>query len=119
MCSFRCAMVAAVLALLSLQTPASKALDTAELNDRQRDTLAYARAALKEKRYADAYGKFAQLADEGHGPSAEMAMAMVLHGRMLFDQEWSATPGQQRRWTAMSQQRARQHDFKPETEPRE
>jgi hypothetical protein len=58
--------------------------------------------AFRAQRYADAYGRFARLADEGYAPSALMALVMVCHGPSLFGSEWSATPGQLQRWSAMA-----------------
>ena len=52
--------------------------------------------------YAGAYGRFADLADRGHAPSAQWALAMVSQGPLLFDSEWSATEAQMRRWSALS-----------------
>jgi hypothetical protein len=64
---------------------------------------------LLAQRYAQAYGRFAQLADEGHEPSALMALAMVCHGPSMFGSEWSATPGQLRRWSAMAVHEVQEH----------
>lgn len=65
--------------------------------------------ALRAQRYSAAYGRFAALADQGHAPSALMALAMVTYRPTLVDREWSATPAQLRRWTdlAMDEVRAR------------
>lgn len=65
--------------------------------------------ALKTQRYSAAYGRFAALADEGHAPSALMALAMVTYPPTLVDPEWAATPSQLRRWTdlAMNEVRVR------------
>jgi len=57
--------------------------------------------AFREQHYAVAYGRFAALADDGHVPSAHMALVMLRQGHALFGSDWSATPGQQARWTAM------------------
>lgn len=61
-----------------------------------------AQEAFAARRYAEAYGRFAELADEGHAPSAWMAMLMVANGPVLFGGEWSATAGQLRRWNALA-----------------
>ena len=58
--------------------------------------------AFLAQRYAVAYGRFAELADAGHAPSALMALAMVCQGRSMFGSDWSATPGQLQRWSAMA-----------------
>ncbi|MCW5662670.1 MAG: hypothetical protein KIT35_02445 [Piscinibacter sp.] len=57
--------------------------------------------SFRGQRYAGAYARFAQLADAGHVPSAQIALLMVQHGRGLFGSDWSATPDQQRRWNAL------------------
>jgi len=64
--------------------------------------------AFRAQRYATAYGRFAQLADEGDVPSALIALAMVRHGPSMFGSEWSATPGQLERWSAMAAQDVRE-----------
>ena len=64
--------------------------------------------ALREQRYAFAYGRFAELADEGHAPSALIALAMVTQGSLTFGSDWSATPGQLQRWSALASQEVRQ-----------
>jgi hypothetical protein len=58
--------------------------------------------------YAGAYGRFAELADHGHAPSAQWALAMASQGPVLFGSEWSATEGQLRRWSALSAREARE-----------
>jgi len=64
--------------------------------------------ALREQRYAIAYGRFAELADEGHAPSALIALALVTQGSSTFGSDWSATPGQLQRWSALASQEVRQ-----------
>lgn len=59
--------------------------------------------AFRSQRYAVAYGAFARLADEGHAPSAALALLMVSQGEWLLGREWSATPGQLLRWNALAQ----------------
>jgi len=70
--------------------------------------LRYGRAvqALRAQDYAGAYGRFADLADAGHAPSAHWALAMVGQGQAVFGSEWSATQGQLRRWSALSAREA-------------
>jgi hypothetical protein len=67
--------------------------------------------AFRSQRYAIAYGGFARLADEGHAPSAAMALLMVSHGAWLLGGQWSATPGQLLRWNALAQ-----HDLYEQSE---
>jgi hypothetical protein len=64
---------------------------------------AHAVQAFRSQRYAIAYGGFARLADEGHAPSAAMALTMVSHGAWLLGRQWSVTPGQLLRWNALAQ----------------
>jgi hypothetical protein len=64
--------------------------------------------AFMDHRYAVAYGRFAQLADEGDAASALMALTMVCQGRSVFGSDWSATPGQLRRWSAAALQQVQQ-----------
>jgi hypothetical protein len=71
----------------------------------------FAVQAFRAQRYATAYGRFAQLADAGDAPSALIALAMVRHGPSLFGSEWSATPGQLRRWSAMAIEDVRDRGF--------
>ncbi len=58
--------------------------------------------ALTAQRYSVAYGRFAALADEGHAPSVLMALAMVTYRPSMADPEWSATPAQLQRWSALA-----------------
>lgn len=81
-------------------TPARwKGTDIARALHRERH--ADAVQAFRVRGYATAYGRFAELADEGHAPSASIALAMVFHGPSMFGSEWSATSGQLRRWSAL------------------
>jgi len=59
---------------------------------------------LRQGHFAAAYGRFAELADAGHAPAAHMALALLRNGLSQFGSEWSATPGQLRRWSALAQQ---------------
>lgn len=56
------------------------------------------------RRYAQAYGRYADLADAGDPAAASMALAMVLHGPALFGSDWSATSAQLQRWSALAEQ---------------
>jgi hypothetical protein len=58
--------------------------------------------AFATQRYADAYGRFAELADQGDGASALIALMLVCEGPSMFGSPWSATPGQLQRWSAMA-----------------
>jgi hypothetical protein len=93
------------------QAPAarSQTLDIAQIRGQR-----YAEAvqAFMAQRYADAYGRFTTLADAGHAPSALMALAMVRHGASMFGSDWSATPGQLQRWSAMAKSDLRQNQVR-------
>jgi hypothetical protein len=65
--------------------------------------------AFHARQYSIAYGRFAELADEGHAPAALMALAMAWHGSSLFGSEWSATYGQLERWSALAVLDVREH----------
>lgn len=67
-----------------------------------------ARQAFRSGRHAQAYARFAALADAGHAPSAQIALVMYRHGLALFGSDWAATPWQQQRWTALVVNAARQ-----------
>ena len=62
------------------------------------------------RRYAEAYGRYAALADAGDPAAASMALTMVVHGPALFGSDWSATSGQMQRWSALAQQFALQSE---------
>jgi hypothetical protein len=71
--------------------------------------------ALRAQDYAGAYGRFADLADEGHAASAQWALVLVTQGPTVFGSEWSATRGQLQRWSALSASEARDRaDLIPE-----
>lgn len=71
------------------------------LSTAQKTTYTYAVQSFREQRYSAAYGRFAQLADAGHVPSAQLALVMYRNGQSLFGSEWSAAPSQQRAWNAL------------------
>jgi hypothetical protein len=62
------------------------------------------------RRYAEAYGRYADLADAGDPAAASIALAMVMHGPALFGSDWSATSGQLQRWSALAQRFALQRE---------
>lgn len=71
------------------------------LSDVQLATYADAVRSFREQRFSAAYGRFAHLADAGHGPSAQLALLMYMNGQTLFGANWSASPDQRRRWSAL------------------
>ena len=66
--------------------------------------------ALTTQRYSAAYGRFAALADEGHAPSALMALAMVTYRPSMSDAQWLVTPAQLQRWSALVAREVREND---------
>ncbi len=68
------------------------------------DAFVQARELFKAQHHAEAFGRFAALADAGDARAASIALAMVTHGPALFGSDWSATPGQLRRWSALAAQ---------------
>jgi hypothetical protein len=55
--------------------------------------------SFREGRFAEAYGRFAALADAGHGPAARYALWMCEHGRALFGSDWDCGPDQLVEWS--------------------
>jgi len=90
--------------LLSIAEPSPVAAqDAVSSNLSVEPRVDYARAiqSFRAQRFSDAYGRFAQLADAGHVPSAQLALMMYRNGSTLFDSNWSAAPSQQQRWNAL------------------
>ena len=103
----RCLPIVAAL-VIAVAAPAARAQNrAAEMLCAQRH--ADAVQALREQRYAVAFGRFAESADAGHAPSALMALALVTQGSSTFGSDWLATPGQIQRWSALALQEVRQH----------
>jgi hypothetical protein len=67
-------------------------------------------ALFLARRYAEAYGRYAALADAGDPAAASIALAMVMHSPALFGSDWSATSGQLQRWSALARQFALQRE---------
>lgn len=64
--------------------------------------------AFRDRRWALAYGRYAELADAGDAAAAALALVMVDQGPVLFGSEWSAAPGQLQRWGELAARRAEQ-----------
>lgn len=73
--------------------------------------LAQVHALFLARRYAEAYGRYADLADDGDPAAASMALAMVMHGPALFGSTWSLTHGQLERWRALARQFALEREL--------
>jgi len=94
----------ATLPLLLTAVPAvvhAQGTGTGQLTPAQAQVYEYAVQAFHERRYPSAYARFARLADAGHVPSAEIALAMYRHGATLFASAWYASLDQQRGWNAL------------------
>jgi hypothetical protein len=76
-----------------------KALQT--LSVVQAKVQAEALSAFRAHRYAEAFGRFAELADAGHVRSAELALLMYRQGTALFGSDWDASAAQQAKWHAL------------------
>jgi hypothetical protein len=66
-------------------------------------TFADAAESLRNGRYADAYGRFVRLADEGDIDAARVALVMHALGPKLFGSAWDATAEQLVEWTHWSE----------------
>jgi hypothetical protein len=65
-------------------------------------TFADAAAALKAARFAQAYGQFVSMADDGDVDAARMALVMHRLGPRLFGSDWDASIEQLAEWTLLS-----------------
>ena len=65
-------------------------------------TFADAAESLRNGRYADAYGRFVRLADEGDIDAARMALVMHALGPRAFGSTWDASVEQLVEWTRWS-----------------
>lgn len=61
-----------------------------------------ARQALRDGRHAEAFGRFAALADAGDAASADTALWMLRHGPELFGSDWWASEAQLRHWRGLA-----------------
>jgi len=105
-------LAAAFLFLVAASSPARAADDIAsKLTPAQLVSYQHAIDSFRARRYAAAYGRFASLADAGDVASARIALLMYREGRALFGSDWSATLGQQLRWTALIVNAARGQPF--------
>jgi hypothetical protein len=91
-------------------TPPQQRPNDQPLDGQGRVLYEQASLAFRERQFPAAYGRFMRLADAGHVASAQVALVMLQNGSSLFGHDWSASPEQQRRWTALSINAARQRD---------
>jgi len=54
-----------------------------------------------EHRYTTAYGRLAQLADQGHRDAAHLALHMYRYSGALYGAAWQASTEQQRAWSSL------------------
>ncbi len=79
----------AIVSILLLAAPPSPALaqDGGTVAVKQRAVYDRAVDAFRAQRYPAAFGRFAELADAGHVPSARLALVMLQNGPALFGSE--------------------------------
>ncbi|MFL6694107.1 MAG: hypothetical protein ACJ8GO_14245 [Ramlibacter sp.] len=53
-------------------------------------------------RWADAYGRFIALANEGDADAARTALFMLRYGPQLYNSHWDAMPGEVARWEKLA-----------------
>lgn len=59
-------------------------------------------AQYQKGRYADAYGRFMALANEGDVDAARTALFMLRYGPQLYNAHWDAMPSQVQRWERLA-----------------
>lgn len=66
--------------------------------------IAHAQAldSFRRARFPEAYGRFVQLANVGHAPSARVALWMCEQGPVVFGSDWDCTPDEIEDWRALS-----------------
>jgi hypothetical protein len=104
---FGVAVTAVTLAALGRIGEAGESAATAVARFREAPALtpsAQVHSLFLARRYAEAYGRYASLADAGDPVAASMALTMVMHGPAVFGSDWSATSGQLQRWNALARQ---------------
>lgn len=70
-------------------------------------TFAGAAASLRLGRFAEAYGRFIALADEGDADAGCIALVMHRYGPEVFGSMWDATAEQLAQWSRMCEATAR------------
>jgi hypothetical protein len=118
-CRLLCLLFAPAFTTLAQTNPPAHSTAVAHTSPTQQAAYNNARQSLKERRYAEAFGRFAELADQGHVASARMALALYDHGPAWPTRSDRTAPGQQRRWYAMSQLLNEARSFAPDTEARD
>lgn len=73
----------------------------------QAEALEEARDLYSQGKWSAAYGRFAQLADEGQAEAAHIALLMVRYGATLYGQDCAASRSQIEHWFALSLRRTK------------
>jgi hypothetical protein len=71
-------------------------------------TFADAARSLRAGRFAEAYGRFVTLADEGDADAGRIALLMHRYGPEVFGSTWDASTEQLAQWTHWSEAAAQQ-----------
>lgn len=58
--------------------------------------------SFRRARFPEAYGRFVELANVGHAPSARVALWMCEQGPAVFGSDWDCTPEEVDDWKALS-----------------
>lgn len=91
----RPSLLAAVLAICASAAPAAPADPLDRLH-------AEGVAQFRVGRFSAAYGRFVELADIGHKPSAHFALWMCQHGLELFGKDWDCSGEQLGDWAQLA-----------------
>lgn len=87
-----------------LITTASLAMLVPALGTAAESGDAYDQAVVQyqQGRWADAYGRFMALANEGDADAARTALFMYRYGPQLYNAHWDAMPSQVARWERLA-----------------
>jgi len=68
------------------------------------DTEGYDEAVVQYQngRWADSYGRFIALANDGDADAARTALFMLRYGPQLYNAHWDAMPGEVARWEKLA-----------------
>jgi hypothetical protein len=101
--SFALAYTAMILSLASGVLAADQRMPAASARPSPAE-VAHARAldSFRRARFPEAYGRFVQLANNGHAPSARIALWMCEQGPTVFGSDWDCTPDEVEDWRALT-----------------
>lgn len=97
-CGLRAAAMAAFMTIAAL-APFSASAAPGD------DRFVAAMRLYHDDRYAAAYGRLLELADEGHAEAARIALLMLRFGPTLYRSQWSASQEQIQHWLALASRR--------------